>query len=329
MAYPTITRTWHISTTRSTYASLAATVGDGIYALKEALLLRGYTMWASSDGTTGPTDANDRTDRIAASTNFRTRATVAAAAQSWVMVKDGNGIYILITYQGATDNVFRVSYSVLGYTLAATKTHQPTATDERVLCSTVDMVSATTSGDRLFHIWVSSDAKAFRVAVAHASAWVGGMWGIEEIVPDTFAAAVTFTPTSVGYYFVVVGMGAASGILNNYSANAAGFLGNMIVGGVTYAITCGGVTEGYAGGSLQAFLSDSIATLQGDYLITPIDLVSNAVGAKGRVGSLVDWWIGGRSAGSGDVLDSANYIAMLVGANPTIWPWNGSTPTMA
>jgi hypothetical protein len=160
MATPRLTKAWTVTPNlRVTYVSLAATMGWFAYENKTALIAAGWTMKFSSDGTTGPSSGADTTDRITSAATFVTRATVAAAAQSWFVVQNADGVQLMITYQGASDDICRISYSHGGlFTLAGTTTHQPTATDEMVLSTGNSVINATTANDRVMTIWCTTES---------------------------------------------------------------------------------------------------------------------------------------------------------------------------
>jgi len=331
MAYPVTARTYNITSTRSTYVSLLTVMGDGMHKLKVELLAAGWVMWASSDGTTGPTNDSDRTDRIATRANFATRATIAAAAQSWFMVKSTLDVYVLVTYQGATDDVARVSFSVGGYTLAATKTHQPTATYERVICSDTSLILATTSADRIFHIWCDTAGTSFRLATARSGVFVGLNFGVETFTPAVYGPGVTCDPAAWGFATVPSAMAVTMSGPYIYVVNQRGGLASPTVASVVQASTC--IVQGEGGsasGLVQATLGSNIAQLQGDYIITSLSLWSTLAGALGKLGNMIDWWATGQSSSGGDTLNADLFICMNSGSvAPLIWPWNGTTPVMA
>lgn len=158
MAVGKLQKAWTVTANeRQAYTSLLDVMGWWAYRNKVALLAAGWTMKWSCDGATGPANAGDATDRIASAANFATRATIAAAAQSYFVVYNADGLQLLITYQGASDDICRVSYSEGGnFTLAGTTTQQPTASDEMVLSTGNSVINATTSADRVMTTWCTN-----------------------------------------------------------------------------------------------------------------------------------------------------------------------------
>lgn len=167
MPFPQLSKAWTISANvRQTYTTLLGVMGWFAYENKTRMLAVGWTVKFSSNGTIGPTGPTDTTDRVTSPGTFATRATVAAAAQAWFVLQNIEGVQILFTYQGATDDVMRISYSPAGlFTLAGTTTHQPTATDEVIMTNVTTVINNGTSLDRVMSIFCASDTTAWRVCL--------------------------------------------------------------------------------------------------------------------------------------------------------------------
>jgi hypothetical protein len=167
MAYPQLFKDWTITpNVRQAYTSLNGVLGWYAYQNKTSMLAAGWTVKFTSDGATGPVDSLDTTDRITSAANFNVRATVAGAAQSWYVLQNVDGTQMLFTYQGATDDIMRISYSPGGlFTLAVTTTHQPTATDEIIITAATTVIDAGTSLDRVMSIFCADDTTAWRCAL--------------------------------------------------------------------------------------------------------------------------------------------------------------------
>lgn len=174
MSFPQLFKNWNIyANVRQAFTSLTGVMGWFGYENKVRLLANNWTMKFSCNGTTGPTGPTDTTDRIASAANFTTRATVAAAAQSWYVVQNTDGVQMLFTYQGATDDVMRISYSPGGlFTLAVTTTNQPTATDEVIMTNITTVINNTATLDRVMSIFCAADSTAWRVALFRNSTLV-------------------------------------------------------------------------------------------------------------------------------------------------------------
>lgn len=201
MTAPQLTKTWNITANqRRAYTSLVDMAGWWAYTNKTALLAAGWTVVWTCDGTTGPTNSADHTDRITDATKFATRATIAGAAQSFFVLQNADGVQLLFTYQGASDDIFRISWSpTTAFTLAGTTTQQPTATDENLLISATSLVNATTSLDRVGSIWCTSDARSWSCALFRSSALIGVL-GLEKV--SSLCAAGVFDIPYVGYRYI-------------------------------------------------------------------------------------------------------------------------------
>lgn len=324
---PTPTRTWVISPcNRIAFVSLIDATQQVLYRVKTFLLARGYTVRGSASAGTGAMDSTDRWSNAAAVTP---RATTSAASQAWIVLRDGNGADILFAFQGASDDIARISFSAGGLFVAAgTPNNQPTATDEEVIWSATTLVNATASGDRLLSLWGTADAKNFRWALARANVWTGGVIGVERVgAPDSgFGGGVTFTPDIAGFGNLATQLSHNNGT-SAYAANSTGARARVVIGGTSFSIGAGiGCLKG---GGLTSLFSNGVQHLQGsNYGLLETYLVSQTASATGNLGKRVDWWLGKTTAAGavdGDVYGTNQFIQL----GETAWPWDGSVPVMA
>lgn len=322
MSLPTVFKTWVISpNNRIAFVSLIDTMGKYLFGVKAFLKTNGYTVKGSCDGTTGSMDS---TDRWASGANVATRATIAGAAQSWVVLTDGNGCDILLTYQGASDDIARISFSPGGLMVAAgTPAQQPTATDEQVIASATSLILATASADRLWNGWVSSDRKNCRFAIARSAAWVGITWGVEA-VQSTVVTAV-FNPPVWGFAFTPANLaGTLAGLYGGYVASTRGGLAKTVVSSVAFSCQCYIGSEMY--NATPTTFGNTKTELQGavGYPMFPLAIGSNTAGASGKVGNLLDWWLGRTATADADVYGALQFIVVGT-AGGVVWPWDGIT----
>jgi hypothetical protein len=328
MSMPTPAKTWTISSNnRITFVSTIDTMGKYVFGLKAFLKTNSYTIKGSCDGTTG---AMDGVDRIASGANWATRATIAGAAQSWVVLTDGNGANILVTYQGSADTTVRLSYSPGGLFVAAgTPSNQPTATDEVVISSG----NALTAGslDHIWNGWVDSTHKMCRFCIFRNNICIGLLWGVELIDSRTVSPPTTFTPAIWGF---AVQAGTAS-IANGSVVGVA----RPLVGGITVT-NCAVVFSSEWYGASPSLFGGSQPDLQGGvgFPIIPLGIAIAQSGPPpiyGKLGALFDHWIGKTSGGAdGDTYDAtsktfiglAGYVGVNTGAG--VWPWDTSTPVI-
>lgn len=331
MALPTKIRTYtHSVNNRITYVSLLDTMGRYLYGVKNFLVATlGYVVKYSCDGTTGPSSSSDHTDRWASSANVATRGAGTGNAQSFVVLTDGNGCDLLITFQGASDDVARVAYSPSGvYLPAGTANQQPTATDEVTIVATTSLIASSTSADRVWHICGTADKKAFRVFIARSNIMVGAAWGLETITSACVSPAVlspavaghsstTFTPaTFIG-----------AGVQSTHAAVA-----RAVVSSVGVNLLAGFGIEGIA----SATMLDGVnCELQGSNgaLVFPLGLWTTTSGGQGKLGNMIDAYKSGNSKSDGDVSSDKAWIHLTAQSSASagvIWPWDGtSTPQMA
>jgi hypothetical protein len=300
-----------------------------LFQLKEFLKANGYTVIGSSNGVAATpagliTVANDSVDRWVTAANAGVRGISAVAAQSWVVLRDGNGVDILIAYQGAGvtptgDDICRISFSPGQlFTSQATPTFQPTATDEQVMTSATTIITTNTD-DRIWHGWVGGNAKAFRLVLARANVIVGA-WGVENIIPCVLPP-VTFSPPVVGFAYNRSGL---INVFNTFSASTSGGVARPSIASLAVNAQLGGGLEtALAATTLTAFWGIR-PELQGGTLYD-VDVLSwwtTTANTRGKLGQRIDWWIGGVDDGS--TYNNRQYVNIA----GNIWPWDGSVPVI-
>jgi len=197
MSAPSYTRTWLQNTptglpgTRIPYTSLIQTLSTYVYGLKEFFKANGMVVVASCTGA-----ATALADLISSPAQFTTRGATDTVAQSWILLSDGNGGQLLLAYTGTTDDKLYIGYSPGALYTTGVLT-RPTATDAQALpdnSTTASAIGTSTTGDRIWHAIISSDAKAYRWVVVRQAEIVGSMNGIEAFTPCAYAANVTVNP---------------------------------------------------------------------------------------------------------------------------------------
>lgn len=307
---------------RITFVSLLGTMGAYIAGICNQAIAKGFTCSGSSNGTTG---AMDGVNRCTTAAGFATRATIAGAAQSWIVIRAANGAQTLFAYQGASDDIARVSCSPGGLFVASvTPTNQPTATDELVGGSAVSLINGTASLDRVFTVWVDSTANMWRAAIFRQGIVAGPLIGT-ELFDSSPLVGVTCSP-SVWHFFHVGG--SLGGMANrNATYNASSTGGLCRTSGSVQTQLGGGVHVGNA-----SLTNDSgvLLTANGSvYAHRPITLWSTTAGCVGYVGNRIDWYdssdpsaCGGLTAGNTWVLLNNSSTTATGG---TLWPWDGTT----
>jgi hypothetical protein len=361
-----VVKKWTISANvRNAYVSLADETSWFLFENKKALIattsqidgVGAKTAWSviwSCDGATGPANAADHTDRWATKANAATRGAAAGNAQSYIVLQNSDGVQLLLAFQGATDDIGRISYSPGGlFTLAGTTTQQPTATDEVVITAATTLVNATTSLDRVMSIWCRDDSLGWRVALFRSAAIVNCI-GLGKV--NSLCGGTVFTVPYVGFRLTAMtrATGAAAGPIGGPSATAIGAAGwaGMLARVSTDAprnIRLGGgelITSPASGSSTatnQTFTVDKPALQAGlgSPLLAPIWGGERGANTEGVLGYPVDWWVAYMSSAAanpalGDLFPGfqtntadnggvarANWLIAIGSA--AVWAWNNSS----
>lgn len=328
MAFPpTSLKSWAagmLVNQRITFSSLLTTLGTYVVGITNQLIAKGFTCSGSCNGTTG---AMDGVNRCTTAGNFATRATIAGASQSWIVVKAANNVQTLITYQGASDDIARVSFSPGGLFVAAgTPANQPTATDELVVSTAVSLIGATASNDRVFDVWVDSAANMWRAVIFRQSTPAGPMLTV-ELFDASALVGVTCSPAVMGSINIPANIGTMTSRQSIYQGNASG--AQCKTSGNAATQMGGGVHVGNG-----SFTNDSgvLLTANGSvYATRPCSFWSISAGCVGHVGDRIDWYdssdvsaCGALTAGLSWVLINNSNVAATGGF---LWPWDGSTAT--
>lgn len=312
MFAPQLTKNWTISPNlRRPFTTLIDQMGWFFYENKTKLLASGWTVKFTSNGVTGPANGADTTDRWTSISTIATRATAAAAPQSWAVLQNADGLQILFTYQGATDDVGRISYSPGGlFTLAGTTTHQPTATDEVATCNATSLVNATTSQDRVMSIWTTTDTKHWSVAISRANTLLHVI-GVEAVT--SYCGVNVFVVPYIGYRhntftlynnptfgtvtpITAVPSSPAFGAANHLSTHARVFTNaaSRIVRVGAGWIEVSGIADGFTRTYNDVFFNDIYPALQGSRGAPCYPLIwsgERAANLDGILGSPIDWWL--------------------------------------
>lgn len=363
MTAPLLTKTWNVSANlRRAYSSLNDLAAWMMYQNKAAMVAAGWTVKLSCDGTTGPTNGADTTDRWASQANATTRAMIAGAAQSWIVLQNSDGVQVLITYQGASDDIWHLTFSPSGvYTLAGTTTFQPTATDEVVLNTANTMTNATASLDRVMTIWCTTDTKQWSFALFRNSTIVG-IYGVERV--NNLCAAGVFSSDGitdhpyVGYRYTAcartgtTGTGPVSGALNVSPGGASwsGGSARVFTGGAARITRTGGgeimicPATGSSMSTIGVFNADKPAAQNA--LSSPMLPIywsgEKVANLDGIIGYPIDWWqmytSSGSTPGLGDFVPGyepgdntagaarANWLVALGAA--MVRPWKNASASL-
>jgi hypothetical protein len=299
-----LTKAWSISpNVRNVYVSLPDMAGWWIYENHAYLKSKAWVVVGTSDGLTAAFDGPG-TDRLASKANAQVRGASAAAPQSWSLLENADGVQLLIAYQGASDDIIRISFSPGGiFVVAGTATHQPTATDEVIVSAANSVINATASLDRVMTIWASDDTKHWS-NITFRGGTILGSFGVERI--NDLTGTSVFSPPYVGYRHTAMarssgpGSGPAGGIVNT-AIGVAGFVGTaarVITSGVPRLVRVGGgeiLVAGAANITMavnSTFIADKPALLGGlGSSVLPVYWSGERVANfDGFIGYPIDWW---------------------------------------
>lgn len=333
VALPVKQKTWVISpNNRITFVSLLDTMQRYLHGAKTFLKANGYTVKGSASAGTG---AMDGVDRWTATTDVTPRATIAGASQAWLVLVDGNGVEILIAYQGASDDICRISICAdgTGFSAAGTPNQQPTSSlsNEQILTSATSTIGAA-GGDRLWNGWVDSQHKLCRFGLFSGNTGVGKTWAVELTSP-VVVSPVVFSPPVWGFSWAApsagtwpVASGAATAGVFRCVASSVSKLCTAKLGMEVFGVA----------GSLSANIK---APAQGGagYLMQSGAIATDTAGAEGKYANLFDqWYLQGNLSSVGvvgDTLGTLEFIFMGTAGNGggiLVWPWDGvTTPVLA
>ncbi len=338
MALPTITQTWTISpNNRYIYgasSSLILVMGNYLLSLKNFLkTTMGYTVKGSCDGTTG---AMDGVDRWSTAANADTRFNGAGGAQSWFVLTDGNGMDHCLSYNAASDDIYRLAYSPGGnYVVAGTANQQPTATDEVFDTTNTSWINATTSVDRVWHLWGSADKKMWRALVCRQGSLIS-IVGVEKLTsalvsPATFSLATGGgTAAAYKFYYNATGLSYVlnTGFNAGYSATNSAPVSRVHTS-LDVTVLGGGSNElPTSGRSDTASWTVDRPELQGQagMVIVPTGFASQTANGQGKLGTRIDWWTAlGGSTSSPNLGETFGNLNFLVLGPLSVWPWDALT----
>lgn len=354
MATPKLTKNWTITPNlRRVFASLIDLMGWFAYENLTALKAKGWTVKWTSDGTTGPANSADATDRITSAAAFATRATLAAAPQAYLVVQNADGVQLLIAYQGATDDVCRISYSEGGlFTLAGTTTHQPTATDEMLLSTGNSVVNATLSADRVMTVWATTESWA---CALYRSGGLQQFIGVEKF-DSAIATAIKAQPYMcyrlLDTTYGSSNQGAVTGVIVATAFGAAGWHGAAVrhTFGGTPRVSKMNAPFGTNSGVSSAPTTNVVAlnnqpAMQNLGAMPLIPIVwwgERTANLDGLAGTAFDWWLGYGITTStpaqgdffpglepGDAVDATPRTNWLVAIGaPIVRPWKNVAATL-
>ncbi len=333
-AAPVLQKSWTIVPNQripiASYATLVLQGGRYLRLIADTLLAHGYTCKGSCNGTTGAMDGVNRWTTDAAAS---VQAANTTTAVSWMVLTDGNGCNIVLSFVGATGDIARISFSASGVTAAAgTPTFTPTSADEIVLFTGVSLITNSTTQDRILYVWVDSTAKLMRTCCFSANATANGTWGVELV--NANRTTIAFSPAVWGFAFIAANLAMTTSLFfASYVVNQNG--GQARINGTTTSLGCG--AEMFANANPQIFAGNVKPELQQGSGIDmfPIMIGSATATRQGPCAALYDVWTGKFANLTGGcivdvVFPGGRWIEISGSSNGSIvWPWDGTTVPQA
>jgi hypothetical protein len=313
---PTLTKTYtHSANNRVVYASLTQTAQDVLFAWKAELKLRGFTVKGSSDSSAA---AMDGLDRWATAANI-VRGANTTSAQSWIVLEHAGmaGTEILLAYQGATDDVAKVSFSQGGiWTIAGTATFQPTAADECIVHASSDsLIVATTSLDRLWTSAVATDGSGLFFAIAR-----GGVFG--RLIYIGLATSAVLAPAT--WDVPAWGFSTTGTVFTHAAAFSGTTIANARISGADVNLNWGIETWG-AMVCPNNTITGVWAWQGNEHVFQPCSLGSTTLG---KAGNVIDIFNGPTNMVDGDTWPNDG-TQTLVAVGDFVIPWNGTMPILS
>lgn len=327
MAFPAIqkfTAAGQLLNQRITFVSLLATMGGFITGITNQAIAKGYTVAGSCNGVTG---AMDGVNRCTTAAGFAVRATIAGAAQSWIVITAANGAQTLFAFQGVSDDIARISCSVGGLFVAAgTPANQPTATDEVVGVTAVSLIGATASSDRIFNVWIDSAHNGWRAAIFRLNILAAPLIWCELFDP-TFVVSPASVPVPTWCGCLAPGSLVMAGITGQYSGNAVGGSTRMLISGTPTTVNMGASCKML--GNTPTAENGIAQTLNGsNFIIRSLGLSSVTATASGDVGNRFDFHVDQELKACGELDASKSWLYMnnnsvAGGTVGILWTWDG------
>lgn len=301
-------KNWSINpNVRNAFVSLIDMSGWYIYENHAWLITHGWTVKFTSNGITGPSSNADTTDRIISKTAASVRGATSTTIQSWSVLQSADGVQLLFAFQGATDDVIRLSYSPGGlFVINVTDSRfQPTATDEVVWSTGNSVVNATASADRVMTIWAADDGTAWSNILFRALTHQTTI-GLEKV--NSSCAPGVFARPYVAYRYTAFDRsnspGGAGPVYDPTSTAAGtatwtGTLARVFTAGASRTTRLGGGTIQLSAAAANnptiedSFLSNTPALQNGTMPLFPLFWTGEkAANLDGFIGAPTDWWVG-------------------------------------
>jgi hypothetical protein len=303
-----------------------------LFAVKESLInfpLNPWTVAGSNDTVTAGMDAVDRWLDPDTDIKFSV-SDPGTGSRSWIVLENVDGVQVLIDCRrtdnpggGAAGNSARdifIQFSPSGGYTGGSTTTQPTATDNRTLCSNAWLADINGGATFKVHVLGTTDG-ATTIVLFTRNNLCTARWIFTKVIDE--AAAWTLPYIADASHAATTSETRAPKYSEMFDAET--FQGVVSAGGVQFNASL----------STWASVNDAIGqrlTVPNDFTgedpFLPIGVVSTTVGARGRLGRIPDLWFGSAGVITGTVFPADNTY-QFAQFGQLIVPWNGTIPEIA
>lgn len=336
MAIPIVEKTWQYNVNiflRST--GTAITDHQRLWrTFKDALISFGSNPWTihySCNSTTAGT-AGDGVDWWTTNGSLIWNST--GSAHSWIVLKQanlagGNFQFVLdLAASSASYTYGVVAFSANAGFTGGTTLARPTAADEVIIMASGSQIITFPDGssstfDCILHVMQSTDGQCTRAFFLHGGADPTSADAMEIGSSSTLAFIADYPKAPVSgwtlpFVFSWIVTSSSGPLIATLTDNAK-LYGYQAGSMPMYA------TSEMVEASMLGELWISYNEISGEWLLTPIGLVSETAGKRGRHGTLFDaWWASGSKIGDSYPNSSARTIVKIAGQLAV--PWNGTIP---
>lgn len=313
MALPTLEKTWQYNVNQVIPASTVAADKRNLW-FKIKQLLTGFasnpwTVVMSSDSIT--TGAGDRWLTAANVVMFN-----EANPHSWIVLQqttmNGGTFQICLDCNDGSGQYGSIIISAAAGFTGGSTTYAPTATDGVAIINHNPWCTFNTSGSTVTHAWMSTDGQCTRLFT-----YVGG-----SCVMYFFLDTLADSPLAHNASCTWIG-NPATRRSNDLLSLTLWYSHNETT---NTNMGCYLGTECYNGIAVPAQSAGVINNLNPSYPMTPLSVHSAVANNRGRVGRVVDAWMGSTAIPDGSTFPISPPDREFILLCGYILPWNGSVP---
>lgn len=331
MSLPTLTKSWQFAVNQSFTAGITLAIcRTFVRAVKNQLIGAGGLTWTDGTGTTttpignwtvigssnGVASGLDAVDRWAADADLVWNT--AGSAHSWIVLQQtgiSSTFQVMISCDSGTPALATIVVSHNAFT-GGSITANPTAVGSSTVLNQA-AYGMGGAGTLRLHVMRTTDGSCTRFVTAIGGV-VTGLHILDKMGNKTAGVVADYIGWSVGSSNGITP--ASTDINHSTNANAKFF-------GVS-AASAFMATEGWGAGPSYAQVGGA-SNFTSASPILPVCLWSTTVSNRGRIGTLVDGWLGLSTNATGTAYPDTGTTRQFVQHGVFITPWNRTTPAMS